>query len=80
MAREIRFAIFPDFTTNLQESPIYRESFREHSLFALLCQKVVLYSFSKFYIFEPLTNIQLHRRFKLGFWKTSEQVYKKVQH
>ena len=39
MAREIRFAIFPDFTTNLQESPIYRESFREHSLFALLCQK-----------------------------------------
>ena len=43
-------------------------------------RKMVLYSFSKFYIFEPLTNIQLHRRFKLGFWKTSEQVYKKVQH
>ena len=42
--------------------------------------KMVLYWSSKFCIFESFTNIQSHRRFNLGFWNTSEQDYRELQH
>ena len=41
---------------------------------------MVLYSPSKFFILKPFTNIQLHRSFDLGFWQTSEEIYRKLQH
>ena len=42
---------------------------------SLLCfpRKMFFYSLSKFYIFEPLTNIQLLRKFDLRFWQTSDK-------
>ena len=43
-------------------------------------RKTILYSSNKFCIFEFFINIQLHRRFDLGFWQTSEQVYRKLQY
>ena len=39
MAQKIRFRLLVDFKTNLQEAPIYEESFREVSRFASLFQK-----------------------------------------
>ena len=43
-------------------------------------EKIVLCSSRKFYIFKPFTNVQSHTKFDLGFWQTSEQVYRKLQY
>ena len=81
MAQKIQLTLFADFKTNLQKTTIYRERFFE-KFQHLLCfpRKMVLYFLTKFCIFEPFTNIQAHRTFDLGFWSTSEQVYRKLQH
>ena len=39
-----------------------------------------VYSSTEFGILKPWTNIQSLRRFDLGFWKTSKQIYRKLQH
>ena len=80
MAQKIRLKLFTVLETNLQETQINRESFQEVLTFASLSQKMVLYWLSKFCIFKPFTKIQSHRRFDLGFWQTSGQVYKNLQH
>ena len=130
ITQKIRFTLFIDFKTNLQETPTYGEIFCEVSTFvslsqkngfvfidqfgiiktgtnipwlrrfdfcflqssklifrklqcmekvfgkfgSLLCfpRKMFFYSLSKFYIFEPLTNIHLLRKFDLRFWQTSD--------
>ena len=43
-------------------------------------RKIVLYSLSKLDIFKPCKNIQLLRRFDKDFWKSSEQIYRKLQY
>ena len=41
-------------------------------------RKMVLYSSTKFDILKPWTNIKSLRRFDLGLWKTSKQIYRKL--
>ena len=42
-------------------------------------RKIILYSFTKFGIIKPSTNIVWLRRFNLGFWQTSKQVYRNLR-
>ena len=42
-------------------------------------RKMVLYSSTKFRIIKPSTNIPWLRGFDLGFWKSSKQIYRKLQ-
>ena len=42
--------------------------------------KMVLYSSTKFGILKPWTNIQSFRRFDLGLYETSKQIYRKLQY
>ena len=41
---------------------------------------MILYSLTKFGIIKPWTNIPWLRRFDLGFWQTSKQIYRKLQY
>ena len=41
---------------------------------------MVLYLLTKFIIIRPWTNISWSRRFDLGFWQISKQIYRKVQY
>ena len=41
---------------------------------------MVLYLLTKFIIIRPWTNISWRRRFDLGFWQTSKQIYRKLQY
>ena len=45
-----------------------------------LPEKIVLYLLTKFSNFYRLTNIECHRRFNLGYWETSKQIFKKLQY
>ena len=42
-------------------------------------RKIILYSLTKFGIIKPSTNIVWLRRFNLGFWQTSKQVYRNLR-
>ena len=42
-------------------------------------RKMVLYSSTKFGILKPWTNVPWIRRFDLGFWQNSKQIYRKLQ-
>ena len=41
---------------------------------------MVFYSSTKFGILKPWTNIPWPRRFYLGFWQTSKQIYRQLQY
>ena len=43
-------------------------------------RKIVLYSPTKFGILKPWANIKSLRRFDLGFWQISKQIYRKYQY
>ena len=43
-------------------------------------RKMVLYSWTKFCMLKPWTNIQSLRKFHLGFWQASKQIYRKLQY
>ena len=43
-------------------------------------RKMVLYSLTKFGIISPWIFIPWRRRFDLGFWKTSKQIYRNVNY
>ena len=43
-------------------------------------RKMVLYLWSKFSILKHCTNIQSLRRLELRFWRTSKQIYRKLQY
>ena len=46
----------------------------------LFSRKVVLYSSTKFGLLKTWTNIKSLRKFDLGFWQTSKQIYQKLQY
>ena len=54
--------------------------FRKSQRLPCFPRKMVFYSSSIFCILKLFTNIQSHRRLNLGFWETSKQVYRKLQH
>ena len=64
---------------------IYRQLQYKEKVFeefqGLFCfpRKIVLYSLTKFGIIRPSTNIVWLRRFNLGFWQTSKQVYRNLR-
>ena len=64
----------------MENSSIRRKFRGSFSVCLAFPEKMVWCSSSKFYIFEPFTNVQSHIRFDLGFWQTSEQVYRKLQY
>ena len=43
-------------------------------------RKIVLYSLTKLGNFQRWTNIPWLRRFTIGFWETSKQIYRKLQY
>ena len=66
----------------MENSNIRRKVLGSFSVCFAFPEKVVSGLSSKLYIFEPFTNVQLHkhRRFDLGFQQTSKQVYGKLQY
>ena len=59
----------------------YRENvFEEFQRFLRFPRKMVLYRSTKFGILKPWTNIPKLIRFDLGFWRTSKQIYRKLEY
>ena len=59
----------------------YRENvFREFQALPRFSRKMVLYLLTNFDIIRPWTSIQTPRRFNLGFWQTSKQIYIKLEY
>ena len=73
-----RITINWHFSRNSKQ--IYRQLQFKEKVFASLSQKNGLYLSTKFDILNPWTNIQSLRRFNLGFWQTSKQIYRKLQY
>ena len=80
VTQKFRFRLLTDFRRSLQEIPTWRENLHKVSKPASLSQKNGFLFVQQVFILKPFTNNQLHRRFDLGFWQTSEQAYRKFQH
>ena len=57
-----------------------KEVFKKFQGLSRFLRKMNLYSSAKFGILKPWTNIPWSRRFDLGFWQTSKQLYGKLQY
>ena len=91
--QNLHFEPFPDIQSLrrfdwsfLQASKyIYGKLWYKEKLFGkfqgLLCftRKIVLYSLTKLGNFQRWTNIPWLRRFTIGFWETSKQIYRKLR-
>ena len=58
----------------------WKKVFGEFQALPQFPREMVLYLSTKFGILKPGSNIQSLRRFKLGFWQTSKQIYRKLQY
>ena len=65
----------------IYRKPQYREKvFEEFQGLPSFLRKMILYSSTKFGIIKPCTDIPWLRGFDLGFWLTSNQIYRKIQY
>ena len=80
VTQKIRFRLLTDSEQIYRKFQNREKVFGEFQALPRFPRKMVLYSSTKFGILKPWTNIPWPRRFDLGFWQTSKQIYQKLQY